>query len=232
MKERNMAREAQEENSSSQSVKLTVSSIERGAIGKAVQIGFSDGSSFFIHPGVIKHFGLAFGDSLSAAEVEELKTYSEKLTAKQKALEFLARREHSVAELVLKLRQKGFEQQTANIAVSELEAEGSADDRRFAHAWVESRLRRHPEGLGSLIGGLVSKGVDRNLAEEVAGIYYSEASAADALARAAEKYLRRSGVTREKLTNHLGRRGFSYREIKKYIEDTGIEWTENSEHTD
>ena len=222
-----MAREAQEENFSSQSVKLTVSSIERGAIGKAAQVGFSDGSSFFIHPGVIKHFGLTCGDSLSTAEIEELKVYSEKLRAKQKALEFLARREHSTAELILKLRQKGFDQQTARVAVSELEAEGSADDRRFAHAWIESRLQRHPEGLGSLIGGLVSKGVVRDLAEEVAGIYYSEESAAGALGRAAGKNLRRSGVTREKLITHLGRRGFTYREIKKYIEDSGIEWTES-----
>jgi SOS response regulatory protein OraA/RecX len=44
---------------------------------------------------------------------------------------------------------------------------GYLDDRSFAERWIDSRLAGHAEGYRALFRGLVHRGVDRALAEEV-----------------------------------------------------------------
>lgn len=57
-------------------------------------------------------------------------------------MDLLARREHSVAELRAKLTAREFDADAVDAAVNRLAEEGLIDDRRFAAAFVASRVRK------------------------------------------------------------------------------------------
>ncbi len=62
--------------------------------------------------------------------------------ARRKAMDLLARREHSKHELLEKLQKAGFDENTALDAIEELKDEGLQSDRRFVEAFVQSRVRQ------------------------------------------------------------------------------------------
>ena len=64
-----------------------------------------------------------------------------------KAMDLLARREHSVRELRGKLRSRGFEEVTIDTALADLVAEGLLSDERFTESYVN---RRRNAGIGPL----------------------------------------------------------------------------------
>ena len=80
------------------------------------------------------------------------------------AVRALARRDHSVAELERKLRDKGFSAAVMAEVIARLDRSGYLDDRRFAERWAESavrngrgygpRLRQEEEVMGRLVIGL------------------------------------------------------------------------------
>ena len=80
------------------------------------------------------------------------------MDAYDRALKLLAMREHSVKELKNKLVSKGYGKEEIEDAVQMLIGEGSLSDKRFAYAFVRSRLRRNPEGMHVL---LLSTGIFR-----------------------------------------------------------------------
>ncbi len=64
------------------------------------------------------------------------------LAARRKAMDLLARREHTKHELLGKLQKSGFDENTALDAIEELKKEGLQSDRRFVEAFVQSRVRK------------------------------------------------------------------------------------------
>lgn len=132
----------------------------------------------------------------------------------------LAMREHSRAEVSRKLRQKGFSAAAAAGAVESLSADGLVDDARFAGEWVRSRLRRRPVGRAALIAGLARAGVDRTESEDAVDQVAAEDPELldEAIDRAAARIERGGRVDPETLRRKLASRGFSYWEIRKFVE--------------
>lgn len=58
------------------------------------------------------------------------------------ALDLLARREHSYAEMLRKLRQRGVSVDMAEIELDRLQQEGLLSDERFCEAYVHARSQR------------------------------------------------------------------------------------------
>lgn len=84
--------------------------------------------------------------------------------ARLKAMDLLARREHSAHELTRKLTRKGFDEQVAEVAVEELAGEGLQSDERYAESVVSARIG---QGKGPLhiLHGLKQYGVASAVAE-------------------------------------------------------------------
>jgi regulatory protein len=61
---------------------------------------------------------------------------------RKKAMDLLARREHSVAELRAKLIARDFDADEVDRAVARLAEEGLVSDERFAEAYIASRVRK------------------------------------------------------------------------------------------
>ena len=64
----------------------------------------------------------------------------ERVKARKKAMDLLARREHGSVELARKLEKAGFDGDVAADAICALTAEGLQSDQRFVEAFVQSRI--------------------------------------------------------------------------------------------
>ena len=84
-------------------------------------------------------------------------------TLKQRAVAYLARREHSRAELAKKLAAYG-EQEEIDRVLNSLQEAKLLSDQRFAAAFVRSRAERF--GAGRLRQELRQRGVEDNLVEQ------------------------------------------------------------------
>ena len=97
---------------------------------------------------------------------------TEKITdpakTRKKAMDFLARREHSRLELYQKLKQRQLEPDVINSELSKLLDEGLQSDERFAEAFLRSRIDKG-KGPNIIILELSQRGVDELLASNVIG---------------------------------------------------------------
>lgn len=91
-----------------------------------------------------------------------------------KALGYLAMREHSERELEVKLSQKGYKSSDIKDTLSSLKEEGYLSDERFASAFISSRMRKMPEGRHILMMRLMEKGVSRETARCALDQYFEE----------------------------------------------------------
>jgi regulatory protein len=135
-----------------------------------------------------------------------------------KGMELLARREHSRKELKLKLVSRGFPEDDVQAVLIRLGETGALNEDRFAQRWLETRLRKKPEGASLLDAGLARKGVDRDTRVRALRDVQREFPELweTALERAGEALRKRSPDT-ETLTARLQRRGFGWSEIKRFI---------------
>ncbi len=83
---------------------------------------------------------------------------------RKKAMDLLARREHSVFELERKLQARGFDQDAIGEAIEGLRKDRLLSDERFVEAYVHQRVNA---GVGPIKIGyeLKQKGVDEGLIE-------------------------------------------------------------------
>ncbi len=85
---------------------------------------------------------------------------------RRSAMDLLARREHSYAELLRKLRQRGAAAEMAEVELDRLQEQGLLSDERFCEAYVYSRSQR---GYGPvrLREELRQRGVAERLIDEI-----------------------------------------------------------------
>ncbi|ANF57176.1 regulatory protein RecX [Halotalea alkalilenta] len=106
------------------------------------------------------------------------------IPAYERAVAMLARREHSRAEIALRLRRDGYQDEEVEPALDELESRGLQSDERFCEAFVRARVQRL-QGPRKIEAELRERGIASSLiaaALEGAGIDW-EAQASQALAR-------------------------------------------------
>lgn len=113
-------------------------------------------------------------------------------SVRAKAMDLLARREHSTAELRAKLRQRELDPDEIDAALVRLSGEGLLSDERYVEAFVAAH-RRKGHGPNRIRAELRQKGV----AEELVDAQLS-ASAADWTALARQVRAKRFGAARPK----------------------------------
>lgn len=192
-----------------------------GASGAAIVA--AGGSSFIYRPSQAEELGLVAASVFPGAELDEtaaglLALAAEAYQAEKRGLALLARAEQSAAMLRLKLEAKDFSRQAARIAAERLVGEGLLSDRRFAEAYARSRLARRAEGPASLLASLRNKGVDGEIAKEAIASVLGPDERLSAIAKAAEKELRRSDGDRDAARRRLRFLGFKSDEITEYFE--------------
>jgi regulatory protein len=97
---------------------------------------------------------------------DEIDRFSDPKEARKKAMDYLARREHSRAELARKMEQAGFEMNASLDAIEQLRKDGLQSDRRFVDAFVQSRINQG-KGPTRIRADLSQRGVRDPVIHEV-----------------------------------------------------------------
>jgi regulatory protein len=132
-----------------------------------VRIHLSDGSFFALHSEVFISAGISAGSILTPEARTLLLDDSERVHARLRALALLSRAAQTRRGLSRKLSVRGFSTAAVHHAIARMVELGYLDDRAFAESWVHSRLSSRREGAQSLHRGLLGRGVQRQVAEEV-----------------------------------------------------------------
>ena len=146
---------------------------------------------------------------------------TEKITdpakTRKKAMDFLARREHSRLELYQKLKQRQFEPDVINSELSKLLDEGLQSDERFAEAFLRSRIDKG-KGPNIILSELSQRGIDELIASNVISNITDE-EWNDLAYEAMNKKLRNEAELdydkQLKLMKFLSNRGFTRSQIEK-----------------
>jgi regulatory protein len=156
--------------------------------------------------------GLSEGTTLSAEDVEALRSEDEVEKAFNAALNFLSFRPRSRREIEDYFRRRKLEPEVGTVVVERLERIGVLDDREFARFWVENRQTFRPRGTRALKAELRQKGVESEIIDEtLADLGDEEETAFVAGMKKARSYS--TADEREffrKMLGFLQRRGFPY----------------------
>jgi regulatory protein len=105
------------------------------------------------------------------------------------------------------------------IVTNKLDKYELVDDEKYAEAFVRDRLRTRPRGRYLLVAELLDKGVDKDLAEKICTKLIKDPQ--ELLKRVFDKKFENESVdfkSRKKI-NYLKRKGFSWNEIARFIEN-------------
>lgn len=170
---------------------------------------------------VAGQYRLESGRVLAQEEYAQLKSESLRYGAMKKALDYLAIRPRSEAEMERYLLRKNYDQEAIAETVSSLRQSGYLDDADYAARYIVSRLNRKPVGKHLLMSELLKRGVDRNVIRKA--LKESESLHGDPGAlykTAARKYesLKHKKNPREKLFMFLLGRGFEHDIVAEVID--------------
>jgi len=159
------------------------------------------------------------GQELSDAEISALQAKDESAQAFESAVRFLAPRPRSAAEVRRRLQEKQINTSVIDQVIERLAALNYLNDLEFAQFWVRNREEFNPRGTQALRYELRQKGIEDSIIEQV----LAQLDTRDAAFRAAEKKMRSlrgkdTTTIRQKLGDHLLRRGFSYADIRAVID--------------
>lgn len=166
---------------------------------------------------------LVDGIILTPSQIEILKKESEILKCENETARLLSIREHSIRELILKLKRKKFSQDTIDRVIKEFKSMGHLNDFRLAKNYAEILIKRKPSGKSYICAFLQKKYFDRDLSERVAEMVLSEIDEDHQAELALKQKLRQYAKIElesasRKAYNYLSRRGFGYNAAKNAVE--------------
>jgi len=184
---------------------------------KNVSVYFEDGQRLILSEDTFYNCGLRKGDEISEDRFSFFIEQNILYHIKQRAFSFLARRFHSERELLIKLKQKSYEERLIKLVLNELREKSFIDDQVFANHFIEEKLKRKRWGTNKIRAALFNKGVSASIIDEVLKSFDSEEDQNEAaLSLVKKKYenLKKRETDnrklKQKLIAFLLSRGFEY----------------------
>jgi len=215
-----MGKEVHEENSSSQNGNFHVISISKKETAWGICEVNCSGGYFFVPSDIIDELGIREGDVLDEDMHVILRLHHDVYTGYKKALDLLSRRNHSAEMMRQKLRIRQFPNEVIDIIVSRLVENRYIDDEFYAEGYLEYLLAKNNLGKTMLVHKLKSKGVSREIAEELVAKVSDEYDE-HALRTIGEKLLRKNKMTQEKMVRSLINKGFLPARVYEYVKING-----------
>lgn len=175
----------------------------------------TEGEQLLIDRTVIERCGLAVGDLLSPAEVNELVKVSLCYRAKEKAVWYLSKAPRTKRGLYDKLRQT-FGSVPAQFAVEQMEQRGYLNDQNYAARLAELLAQQNLSARAAR-QKMLQKGLDRETTDAALAAQFSGDETEKAVALIYKKYIHKleDEADLRKTTAALLRRGFSYSTIRQ-----------------
>ena len=191
-------------------VSLKQSSPER------VTVCLDDGTEIRSTLAAVTELRLYVGRELDDTALDELRRESSRSLGREKALELVSQRQMSLKELLQKLKDKGFDEETANYCADWITERGLIDEERYAAAIVRHYAAKG-YGAGRVRQELMRRGIPRELSDEALGAMPEGNDRLDRLIAAKLRDPDDRDAVR-KLSASLYRRGFSGEEIREALE--------------
>ena len=181
-----------------------------------VTVCFDDGGELLSTLGVVTELRLFKGRELEDATVERLQLQSRRALAREKALQTVSQRQMSAKELRKKLREKGFDEETADYCVSWITERGLINEEGYAAAIVRHYAAKG-YGEGRIRQELARRGLPRELWDEALTAMPESTQKIDRFIASRLRDPEDRDEVR-KLSASLFRRGFSAEEIRAALE--------------
>lgn len=187
--------------------------------GKRVNVFLDDSFAFSLETEVALKENLQVGQELSEEKVEALRGADLFQRCLNAAFRYLSYRPRSEAELMERLKRRGFEADMVEAVLARLREQGLVDDLAFAQFWKDNRESFRPRSQWLTRLELRQKGVAKAVIDQVVADVDDE----DNAYRAAQSRAHRLPESdyqgfRHRLGEYLKRRGFGYRVITHTVE--------------
>lgn len=199
-----------------------------------VNIYLDDKFEFGIDINIMIKYGLTKNMELDDEFISDILVAEDKIKAYNYAISVLSRGSKSEKELMIKMSDKGYEEELINITLEKLKANKYIDDNDYSKRFIHDKINFSKYGKRRIKEALYNKGIDRQIIDENISLISND----DEIKRAyelAEKKLK-SLINEEpmkkkmKLGNFLINKGFDYDTVKKVT--TKILKVENDEYED
>ena len=141
---------------------------------KNVSVYFDNGERLILSEDTFYNSGLRKGDEISEDRFSFFIEQNILYHIKQRAFSYLARRFHSERELLIKLKQKSYEERLIKLVLNELREKSFIDDQVFANHFIEEKLKKKRWGKNKIRAALFNKGVSASIIDEVLKSFDSE----------------------------------------------------------
>lgn len=197
---------------------------------------FVDGTfAFGVHQDLVLKYRLHAGRTLTAEAWETIVGDDRVEKAKARALDYLAHKPRTEAEVRRKLRRKDYATPIVDSVIARLHELNYLDDARYAEQYVERRFASKGYGPVRIRQELYKRGLDRSLAETAVDDFFTDDRALDAAREKAEKRWPRIAreddprKRRDKLYRYLKRRGYTYDTIRVVIDEIEAQYEEEAQ---
>lgn len=190
-------------------------------------IYLNDGREILSYIDFVIKFKIKAGKQLTQEQVNEIKSSSELIFAKEIAYKFLSSRPRTQKEVEERLRKKGFDDDIISRVIEEIKNYGFINDIEYARGFVFDRVRSKTLGKFALKQALLAKGISNEIIEQVLSErenVVDEFEIALALAnqklkqiKSPKKKKKNKNEQKRKIYEFLARRGFDWDVINSVI---------------
>ena len=190
--------------------------------GDKIHVSVDEQYAFTVDEVYFYSLNLKENTELTVEELSEITLKAGERRAYNYAVSLLSRREHTVKEIVEKLKRKGYGQ-FADKTTDRLMNEGYLSDERFAKLYVRELINLKGYGRRRIKDELFRKGISRETADEVlAETEFPDSRLRDVIEKKYLRYLNNEkGI--QKTINALLRLGYSYGEIRDALREIADE---------
>jgi len=193
-------------------VSMTITSVEKLKNKNMVRVFIDNEYSFTIPTEYYLKNHLYENTEISEEQLSHIRGRILVEAAKEKAIRFLTIKDRSQEEVINKLKDAGFDSNTAQKAAEELKAIGYLDDTRFALKYINDRIRTKALSRRAIAFELQRKGLDPEIIEKALSEF--EIDDFEVALREAKrkfgKYDMSDEKTAQRVYRFLTQRGFSH----------------------
>jgi regulatory protein len=178
------------------------------------------GEKLYLDMDLVVEYGLAKGATIDAGQLDEIIGRQRTFDLKKAAYNYASYKPRTVFEVKQKLSEKGFDDDEIDLAIDFLREFDFLDDELYARRFVKNFITKKPSARPRIVAELRKRGIDLDLAKDIAAEEYPEEDKLDLAMSAAEKKMRAIGhkepdKQKRSLIGYLQRLGFDWATIKE-----------------
>ncbi|HOT21255.1 MAG TPA: RecX family transcriptional regulator [Sedimentibacter sp.] len=184
-------------------------------------IYIDDEYGFAVDISILIKYSLKKGMELDDALIDEILLSEEEISVYNYGISVLSRYFKSEYELRLKMKNKGFNPQLIDNAISILKEHKYLDDERYCEMFINDKINISKHGVRKIKEALYYKGIDKEIIEEKIKCISAESEEERALLLGEKKLLNiKENDNRKKmskLSNYLLGKGFEYETVNRAL---------------